>query len=100
VLYSFGTLGNDGIQPESGVISVGGVLYGTTQDGGSGSSGTVFRLTRTKGEVWTETGIFEFDASNGAHPRAGLLLHSGALFGTTAQGGSKSDAGTVFRIAP
>jgi len=46
VIYSF-QAGNDGAQPEAGLISVGGTLYGTTSGGGSGSCdcGTVFAIT-------------------------------------------------------
>jgi hypothetical protein len=38
VLHSFGD-DNDGAIPPGGVIDIGGVLYGTTQVGGSGCEG-------------------------------------------------------------
>jgi uncharacterized repeat protein (TIGR03803 family) len=102
VLYSFGMALNDGAAPRGGVISVGSnVLYGTTQGGGVDGTGTVFQLTRVQGVVWKETGLYSFGSGlTGAVPSAGLLVHNGALFGTTAQGGSKSNAGTVFKVAP
>jgi uncharacterized repeat protein (TIGR03803 family) len=44
-LYSF-TGGNDGAYPEAGLVLGGdGSFYGTTQGGGQGAAGTVFRLT-------------------------------------------------------
>ena len=47
VLHSFCILRNcrDGRQPQSGLIDVNGVLYGTTMYGGERDSGTVFALT-------------------------------------------------------
>jgi len=53
VLYSF-TGGSDGGDPRAGLIALarareerdnGGALYGTTQSGGSGNNGTVFKVT-------------------------------------------------------
>ncbi len=48
VLHSFGALVNgtnaDGAQPNGLIMGAGDVLYGTTQNGGSGGAGTVFTL--------------------------------------------------------
>jgi uncharacterized repeat protein (TIGR03803 family) len=53
VLYSF-TGGNDGGNPEAGLIlDPAGNLYGTAYNGGSGNGGTVFELTPS-GSGWTE----------------------------------------------
>jgi len=48
VLYSFCGQQNctDGAQPYAGLIDVKGVLYGTTQDGGTYGGGTVFALKK------------------------------------------------------
>jgi uncharacterized repeat protein (TIGR03803 family) len=104
VLYSFGASQNDGHQPLGSLISVGGALYGTTEVGGSQGLGTVFELSRSKGGAWNETGLFSFtNVSNSDLPEAGLLLRSGALFGTTIEGGSPNcsfGCGTVFEIGP
>jgi uncharacterized repeat protein (TIGR03803 family) len=76
------------------------VLYGTTIGGRSNQLGAVFQLTRTAGETWKETGLYSFETySDGAFPSAGLLLHNGASFGTTGQGGGNANAGTVFEIS-
>jgi uncharacterized repeat protein (TIGR03803 family) len=100
VLYSFGASQNDAGNPGAGVISFGvNVLYGTTEGGGLQSEGTVFQLTRGKGEVWTETDLYSFKTgSDGNTPVGGVLLHDGALYGTTILGGGSANAGTVFRI--
>jgi hypothetical protein len=43
VLYSF-TLGSDGGNPSAGILLKGTTAYGTTDNGGSSSGGTVFEL--------------------------------------------------------
>jgi uncharacterized repeat protein (TIGR03803 family) len=43
VLFSFD--GSDGAEPAASLIDVNGTLYGTTQDGGTHTGGTVFALS-------------------------------------------------------
>ncbi|MGD0867193.1 MAG: hypothetical protein ABSA49_16750, partial [Rhizomicrobium sp.] len=47
VVYSFGSVANDGIFPAAGLIDVGGTLYGTTANtaGDAPRDGTVFSVT-------------------------------------------------------
>jgi uncharacterized repeat protein (TIGR03803 family) len=98
LLYSFRKSLTDGDSPQGGVISVNGMLYGTTTGGGENAVGTVFRLARSHGEVWKETGLYSFQGgSDGEAPVAGLLFHDGALYGTTTLGG-QARGGTVFRV--
>jgi uncharacterized repeat protein (TIGR03803 family) len=105
VIYSFTGANGDGTDPSASVV-VGnnGVLYGTTQGGGSTGFGTVFKLvppTALDGP-WTETILHSFSDQNGdgATPLAGLALSStGVLYGTTSAGGT-AGKGTVFAIAP
>jgi len=97
VLYPFKG-GNDGINPEAGLIDVGGALYGSTSSGGTGSCtdgcGTVFKLT-TAG---VETVLHSFTGgSDGENPVAGLIDVGGTLYSTTADGGA-NDFGIVFAI--
>jgi uncharacterized repeat protein (TIGR03803 family) len=126
VLYAF-TGGNDGANPEAGLIIDGkGNLYGTTYCGGtSGSSvthsvipclsgnGTAFKLTppAAAGGPWTETVLYAFTGgTDGARPLAGLIADSdGNLYGTTTCGGTpvpveasyrSSGNGTVFKLTP
>jgi uncharacterized repeat protein (TIGR03803 family) len=71
-----------------------GNIYGTLPNGGSASSGTVFRATPS-GKV---TIIYSFDGTTGAVPYSGLTLGSdGSFYGTTYGGGANS-LGTVFKI--
>jgi uncharacterized repeat protein (TIGR03803 family) len=74
-----------------------GNLYGTTNQGGQLNLGVVFRIDATG----NETILHSFrGGTDGASPYSGVLLSSsGALYGTTYQGGS-SNAGVVFEIGP
>ena len=105
VLYTFGSNGggNDGANPYAGLIMDGsGDLFGTTSQGGTAFSGTVFEL-KPNGTSYAETVLHSF-ASNGVDGGVpysyGSLIQnvSGDLFGTTASGGSSSGYGTVFEI--
>jgi uncharacterized repeat protein (TIGR03803 family) len=71
------------------------VLYGPTPGGGSSNNGTVFRLNPD----WTgSTTLYSFSGgSDGAVPRAGLLLFDNVLYGTTTAGGN-GGLGTVFKL--
>ena len=101
VLHSFGH-GTDGINPGAGTLirDTGGNLYGTTVDGGAYRFGTVFELSPRQGGGWTEAVLYSFkvNGTDGWLPYAGLIRdHSGNLYGTTVNGGPRSD-GTVFEL--
>jgi len=96
VLHSFA--GNpDGAKPYAGVaMDTLGNLYGTTQRGGVSGRGTVFKIS-TAGE---ETVLHSFTggSSDGANPKAGVILDAtGNLYGTTFRGGLAGQ-GTVFKL--
>jgi uncharacterized repeat protein (TIGR03803 family) len=110
VLYSFKGPPNDGIRPSERLVSVGGTLYGTTEEGGSGSGcfdyyssgcGTVYSVSGTG----SETVLHDFSNDpDGAGPRAGLTDVKGTLYGTTFFGGEDCrkfhSCGTVFTLVP
>ena len=97
-LHAFGTA-NDGAHPLAPLVIDGaGVLYGTTESGGSGY-GTVFALDPASG---IETVLHRFGgyaAGDGGDPlHAGLMIDSaGDLVGATQTGGSY-DNGTVYSL--
>jgi uncharacterized repeat protein (TIGR03803 family) len=94
VLHRFGASG-DGFWPASGLIAVGGLLYGTTSSGGTANAGTVFAVNPATG---AETVVYSFKMGNdGAYPNAGLISLGKMLYGTTSYGGP-SDNGTVFAL--
>jgi uncharacterized repeat protein (TIGR03803 family) len=96
VLHSF-TGNPDGARPYAGLaMDASGNLYGTTEQGGVSGCGTIFRI-KTGG---TEIVLYSFTGgfTDGADPKARLILDSaGNLYGTTFEGGS-SDNGTVFKL--
>ncbi len=111
VLYGF-DLGTAGGIPFAGVIQDrSGNLYGTTLVGGDLSCnagfndgcGTAFELTppAEPGGAWSELVLHSFSGgADGIEPSCKLFLDkSGALYGTTENGGSSSD-GVVFKIIP
>jgi uncharacterized repeat protein (TIGR03803 family) len=87
------------------VIDAAGNLYGTTQVGGSGTGGTVFKLTPSANGAWKETVLHNFPmfgasgGKEGISPQAGLTFDAaGNLYGTTSQGGPTGHLGTVFEL--
>jgi uncharacterized repeat protein (TIGR03803 family) len=102
----------DGAFPQAGlVVDAAGNLYGTTLQGGSEQSGTVFELSPPSppGGAWTETVLHSFCTKygciDGYFPYSKLLLDSrGGLYGTTSAGGDNTNCrdgcGTVFRLRP
>ena len=103
-LYSFKGGDTDGQAPYGALVMDGkGVLYGSTNAGGTQGAGTVFSLTppAKAGQPWTEKVLHIFaGGTDGANPAQGLVLNpAGALYGMT-EGGGNPGAGTVFRVTP
>jgi uncharacterized repeat protein (TIGR03803 family) len=97
ILYRFQNR-PDGAEPSQGlVVNQAGVLYGTTEGGGSTEFGTVFQLTPPSrpGAAWAETIILDLGGSAGGQPMAGLTLKDSRFYGTAYLGG-EYEAGTVF----
>ncbi len=97
----------DGAKPLGSVIMDGrGNLYSTTGEGGGTGClrmgcGTAFELSppTQPGGAWAETFLPFNSGQDGATPEAGLTAGKGdALYGTTIQGGSSKDLGTVFEL--
>ncbi len=88
----------DGLHPSAGLVLDGtGNLYGASEHGGLSYNGTVFRL-KTDGTGFSLLRSFAGSPSDGAEPRAALVLDAGGnLYGTTFLGGAAS-GGTVFRL--
>jgi uncharacterized repeat protein (TIGR03803 family) len=98
--------GTDGTAPYAGLVQgADGNFYGTTLYGGANrcpigeadtGCGTVFKITPSG----TLTTLYNFDATDGEDPVAGLVQGTdGNFYGTTLYGGANGD-GTVFKITP
>jgi uncharacterized repeat protein (TIGR03803 family) len=91
------------------VLGPGGVLYGTTNTGGTsatGVAGIIYEMVppSSAGGAWTEVILYSFPPANpggypaeGAFPNAVSLGADGNLYGTTEEGGAY-DQGTVFQL--
>lgn len=97
VLHSFSGKPADGDKPVAGlVVGPDGQLWGTTQYGGRGNAGTIFRVG--PGGRLHIVHMFGRDVGGGSGPVTSLTLASdGFLYGTT-YGGGPSGRGTVFRL--
>jgi uncharacterized repeat protein (TIGR03803 family) len=100
VLHSFGGA-SDGTNPRGKLLLASdGYLYGTTNLGGAGDDGTVFKI-RPDGSNFTV--VFAFcngSCSAGATPESGLIEASDGNFYGTAGGSGQYGRGTVYRLTP
>ena len=105
VLHSFNTYSkhNDGANPSASLIAVKGLLYGTTEYGGSEAPfGTVFKISTTGTEkvLYRFRGYYDYRFYyDGANPVASLIYVKGKLYGTTYSGGDGQYFGTIFRVS-
>ena len=92
----------DGMAPVANLIAAGANLFGAASAGGSGASGSVFRVCTNGSQFQT---VYSFSAvdsgsgtnADGAYPVGGLTLAGTSLYGTTFAGGPGA-AGTVFSV--
>ena len=93
--FSDASAPNKGKTPRGALVLATGLLWGTTETGGT-THGSVYQFNPT---TLLFTGLVEFaNASNGRAPTSGLLLASDDTFyGTTSAGGTDGK-GTVFQM--
>ncbi|MCX2742515.1 MBG domain-containing protein [Mangrovivirga sp. M17] len=85
-----------GSNPRTGMIEIGGILYGTAYSGGANGSGTLFKI-KTDGSMMAVIADMPADASN---PSTKLILGTdNIIYGTTENGGN-NDAGSFFKVQP
>ena len=102
VLYEFkGQANGDGAYPHGRLaFDAKGNIYGTTQNGGTNDTGTVYELSPRSGGGWKEKVIYTFSAAgaDGADPSGGMTIAAdGTMYSTTPDGGAFG-AGTVFSL--
>jgi uncharacterized repeat protein (TIGR03803 family) len=101
ILHRFQRDDPAGFGPSGGVIGDGaGHLYGTTQFGGGGHGGTVYKFNLINQGFMTVVHTFRSKQGDAAKPTGSLAVDSdGNLYGTGTVGGA-SFGGAVFKIAP
>lgn len=97
VVYSFGKGSDDGADPLAGLVELHGMLFGTTEQGGSAGEGTIFELSVSGKErvLHSFTG-----GEDGEEPQGQLAVVKGVIYGTTPFGGGASFDGTAFALTP
>ncbi len=98
-LYRFGTVAGDAVYPSSSLIfGADGALYGASANGGASGVGAVYRVAQTQ-SGWAETVVYSFSGADGWSPKGSLALDpSGAIIGTTQNGGNGH--GNAYRLSP
>ena len=100
ILYNF-KKDASGYSPNTGVIvDSAGNLYGTTDYGGAGDCGVIYKLAPGKKGNWSYTVLHTFNGSDGCLPEGNLVPDKkGNYYGVTALGGDYG-GGVVFELTP
>lgn len=99
-LHSFGV--TDGYNPWGELVEGSdGYFYGTTSNGGTNRSGTVFKINSSGSKFTSLYSFCNLDGcADGSDPRGGLVQAANGLFyGVTISGGADAGAGTVYSIS-
>ncbi|MGO9376150.1 MAG: choice-of-anchor tandem repeat GloVer-containing protein [Syntrophobacteraceae bacterium] len=94
VLYSFGTVTDDGEHPYGSLIPSGENLYGMTESGGAYNYGTIFEFNTKTGKYML---LHSFGGGDGENPYGSLILSGKNLYGMT-EGGGANGYGTIFEF--
>jgi uncharacterized repeat protein (TIGR03803 family) len=96
ILRTFTGTVTDGAMPTGSLTLDGGVLYGTTGNGGANNVGTVFRMA-TNGTGYQI--LHNFSLGEGWKPTGDVTLVGSTLYGTTRNGGPNGlGAGVIFKV--
>jgi len=99
VVHRFRGLHSGPIDPETGLVHVDGMLYGTTTAGGSHNAGTVYSISPAGAVKILHN--FAGGSADGLYPLGTLIYSHGTLYGTTYYGGGGGQGtccGTVFAL--
>jgi uncharacterized repeat protein (TIGR03803 family) len=96
VLHNFNQY-TDGWFPETGLVAMSGLLYGTTNRGGFYDDGTVYSIDPN---TENEQLLHSFgDYRDGGYPN-GVVSSEGILYGTSQTGSGSGAVGSVWRLSP
>ena len=102
LLHEFGSITNDGSNPQTPLLQVGSTLFGTTVQGGAigvpqGGQGALFSIGTNGSNYNVEHDFFTSDS--GMDPSGALAIDGTTLYGTTEFGGATAPfSGTVYSI--
>jgi len=98
IVYTFTATGNGVLEnPNGGLLFSNGTLFGTANEGGISSGGTIFSIDLSTTNFSL---LHQFvSATDGKNPLGVMVLTNGVLYGTTRNGGSNGTYGTVFSIS-
>jgi uncharacterized repeat protein (TIGR03803 family) len=97
VIHNFVRFG--GIDPFSGVLYIGGKLYGTSSDGGLSHQGAVFELALNNG-IWMENHLHDFGSpSQGFNSFGGMVIDAAGNFYGATEGGGSGTGGVVYELS-
>ncbi len=97
IIHAFALFATDGFGPNNLIEGSDGVLYGTTNGGGSlTNKGCIFKLNKD-GSGYAILHVFGA-LSDGYSPSALIEGSDGALYGTMQTGGTSQNYGVVFRM--
>lgn len=97
VVYNFGANSTDAATPTGDLVVLNGILYGTTQFGGTNDDGTIYSVTKAGREHVLHS--FPSMPGDGGEPLAGLVDVNGTLVGTASVGGASSQ-GMAYSLVP
>ncbi len=93
VLYNFDSI--NGYNPFGNLVETnGGIIYGTTHDGGAYDKGVIFSFDINTG---TYSKKFDFDSINGQHPLGGLSKISNSYIAGMTYSGGVNNRGVIFK---
>lgn len=101
-LFDFPDAFGVGSNPVGALVQdTGGTFYGTAQDGGAFSFGTVFKFTTDGTLAGTDVQLVHVfgNGQDGATPRGLLIAHDGVIYGTASSGGA-NNKGAIYAISP
>ena len=96
LLHEFSLDALNGANPCGSLTLSGNSLYGTTLQGGTSNSGTVFRMN-ANGTGYTNLHAFTGGTTDGSSPWGNVTLSTGMLYGMSISGGA-DDKGVVFKM--
>ncbi len=102
IIHDFGTVPDDVVSPNLGLLGAPEGYYGADQ-GGANNFGAVYLLTppASGGTTWTQNILYSFKGSGDAADPLGELVRdsAGNFYGVTALGGA-NNLGAVYEVSP